>query len=214
MKAVLPGEHQGEERGPRKAALDRAGGRRRLDDAGALRTALLRADVPGHREGDRLHVQHFGFVRLTEILELPAAVRARTLGWCNHVIDMFEVLGQLLAADRLAFGRFRGFDRGVGTLGLGHRGFQSLQGQGYLPAVHLLGGLAEARTAQLRQLELQVFDLLIPLAQLNILGLRGGVMLDDKALQFRYIIRQSVYIEHGFIIPAASKRCAAFCLCL
>jgi hypothetical protein len=74
--------------------------------------------------------------------------------------------------------------------------------------------LAEARAAQLRQLELQVCDLLIALAQLNILGLRRGVMLDNEALKSRYIIRQSVDIEHGFIIPAASDRCAAFRLLL
>jgi len=40
------------------------------------------------------------------------------------------------------------------------------------------------------------------------------VMLDDEALQFRYIIRQSVDIEHRIIIPAASEVCAAFCLFL
>ena len=89
------------------------------------------------------------------------------------------------------------FERGVGTLGFGHRGFEFLEGQWQLPAVHLFGGLAEPRSAQLRQLELQVFDLLIPLAQLNILGLRSGVMLEDEALQSRYIVRQSVDIEHG-----------------
>jgi hypothetical protein len=57
--------------------------------------------------------------------------------------------------------------------------------------------LAKPRTAQLRQLELQVFDLLIALAKLDILGLRSGVMLDNEALKSRYIIRQSVDIEHG-----------------
>jgi len=91
----------------------------------------------------------------------------------------------------------RRFERGVGTLGLGHRGLELFEGQGQLPAVHLFGGLAEARTAQLRQLELQVFDLLIALAQLKIFGLRGGVMLEDEALESRYIIRQCVDIEHG-----------------
>ena len=98
----------------------------------------------------------------------------------------------------------RGFERGVGTLGFGHRGFELLEGQGQLPAVHLLGGLAEPRAAQLRQLELQVFDLLIALAKLHIFGLRSGVMLEDEALKSRYVIRQSVDIEHRFIIPAAS----------
>jgi len=93
MKTVLPRQHQSEERGTRKAALDRAGGRRRLDDAGALHTALLGADVPGHREGDRLDVQHFGFVRLAEVLQFPAAIRAGTLGRCNEIIDVVEVLG-------------------------------------------------------------------------------------------------------------------------
>jgi hypothetical protein len=44
--------------------------------------------------------------------------------------------------------------------------------------------------------------------------LRSGVMLDDEALQSRYIIRQSVDIEHGLIIPASADRCAAFCLFL
>jgi hypothetical protein len=53
-----------------------------------------------------------------------------------------------------------------------------------------------------------VFDLLIALAQLKIFGLRGGVMLEDEALESRYIIRQCVDIEHGSIIPAASERCA------
>ena len=61
--------------------------------------------------------------------------------------------------------------------------------KGTLPAIHLLGGLTEPSSAQLRQLELQVFDLLIPLAELNILGLRGGVMLDNEALKSCYIIR-------------------------
>jgi hypothetical protein len=121
--------------------------------------------VPGHREGDRLDVEHFGFVRGAEVLELTAAVRARTLGRCNEVIDMFEVLGQLLAAHRLAFGGLlRVLDGDVGALGFGHRRDQFLEGQGHLTALDLLGGLTEARSAQLRQLELQVFDLLIPLA--------------------------------------------------
>jgi len=44
--------------------------------------------------------------------------------------------------------------------------------------------------------------------------LRSGVMLEDEPLKSRYIIRQSVDIEHGFIIPAASDGCAAFCLFL
>jgi hypothetical protein len=39
-------------------------------------------------------------------------------------------------------------------------------------------------------------------------------MLKDEALKPRYIIRQSVDIEHGDIIPAASDRCAAFSLYL
>lgn len=212
MKAVLPRQHQGEKRSSRKAAFDRAGRRRRLDDARALRAALLRADVPSHREGHRLDVQHFRFVRLTEILHLAAAVRASTLGRCNHVINVLKMLGQLFTADRLAFGNLLGFESGVGMLGLGYRGPQFLEGQGQLPAVHLFGGLAEPRTAQLCQLELQVFDLLIALAQLNIFRLRGGVMLEDEALKSRYIIWQSVNIEHADIIPAASERCAAFCL--
>jgi hypothetical protein len=42
-----------------------------------------------------------------------------------------------------------------------------------------------------------VFDLLIALAQLYVLRLRSGVMLEDEALKSRYIIRQSVDIEHG-----------------
>jgi hypothetical protein len=83
-----------------------------------------------------------------------------------------------------------------------------------LSAVHLLGGLAEPRAAQLRQLELQVFNLLIALAKLHILSLRSGVMLEDEALKSRYVIRQSVDIEHALIIPAASDRCAAFRLFL
>ena len=41
-----------------------------------------------------------------------------------------------------------------------------------------------------------MFDLLIALAQLDILGLRSGVMLEDEALKSRYIIRQSFDIEH------------------
>jgi hypothetical protein len=40
------------------------------------------------------------------------------------------------------------------------------------------------------------------------------VMLKDEALKSRYIIRQCVDIEHGYIIPAAATRCAAFCLYL
>jgi hypothetical protein len=32
-------------------------------------------------------------------------------GRCNEVINVFEVLGQLLAADRLAFGGLRGLER-------------------------------------------------------------------------------------------------------
>jgi len=162
-------------------------------------------------KGDRLDVEHLGFVRAAEILQLAAAIRARTLRRCNEVIDVFEVLGQFLAPDRLSFDRLRGLE--PGRL-LGHCGCKFLEGQGQLPAVHLLGGLAEPCTAQLRQLELQVFDLPIPLAQLNILGLRSGVMLDDEALKSRYIIRQHVDIEHGFIIPAASIMRAAFCLFL
>ncbi len=46
-----------------------------------------------------------------------------------------------------------------------------------------------------------MFDLLIALAQLYILGLRSGVMLEDEALKSRYIIRQSVDIEHGQLYP-------------
>jgi hypothetical protein len=42
-----------------------------------------------------------------------------------------------------------------------------------------------------------VFDLLIALAKLDVFGLRGGMMLDNEALKSRYIIRQSVDIEHG-----------------
>jgi hypothetical protein len=34
------------------------------------------------------------------------------------------------------------------------------------------------------------------------------VMLEDEALESRYIIRQCVDIEHRSIIPAASERCA------
>jgi hypothetical protein len=59
-----------------------------------------------------------------------------------------------------------------------------------------------------------VLDLLIALAQLYILGLRSGVVLEDEALESRYIIRQCVDIEHGFIIPAASEMRAAICLLL
>jgi len=44
--------------------------------------------------------------------------------------------------------------------------------------------------------------------------LRGGVVLENEALQSRYIIRQSIDIEHGLIIPAASDRCSVFCLFL
>ena len=130
MKAVLPGQHQGKEGSARKAALDRARGRRRLDDARALRAALLRADMAGHREGDRLDVQHLGLVRAAQILEFAAAIGARTLGRCNDVIDVFEMLGQLLAAHRLAFGDLGGFERGVGPFGFGHRGFELLERQG------------------------------------------------------------------------------------
>ena len=39
-------------------------------------------------------------------------------------------------------------------------------------------------------------------------------MLEDEALQSRYIVRQSIDIEHGFIIPAAADPCAVFCLFL
>jgi hypothetical protein len=39
-------------------------------------------------------------------------------------------------------------------------------------------------------------------------------MLDDEAFKSLYIIRQSVDIEHGIIIPAAPERCAALCLFL
>jgi len=59
-----------------------------------------------------------------------------------------------------------------------------------------------------------VFDLLIALAQLNILGLRSGVMLEDESLKSRYIIRQSVDIEHGLIIPQHLIDAQRFCLIL
>ena len=125
-------------------------------------------------------------VRLTEILQLAAAVRAGALGRSDHVDRCVRSaratscggpagLWQLAAALNAVSARSASATAA----------FEFLEGQGHLPAVHLLGGLAEARTAQLRQLELQVFDLLIALAQLDIFGLRSGVMLEDEALKSR-----------------------------
>ena len=79
--------------------------------------------------------------------------------------------------------------------------------------VHL-GRVIATRQGEVLSLPPLSFDLLIALAQLNILGLRGGVMLDDEALKSRYIIRQSIDIEHAYIIPAASDLRAAFGLLL
>src|SRR5579883_1226465 len=129
MERVLPGENQRQERGAGKTLLDRARRRRGLHDGRALRAALLRADVPGDGERDGLRLEHLGLVR-AERLQRTAAVRASAVLRLDDMRDALEVLGQLLAAHRLALGGGSGGDLARGlrlALGLEDGGLELLE---------------------------------------------------------------------------------------
>src|SRR6185312_4624098 len=150
METILPCQNQGEDRSTREALLDRARWRWCLYDGGALHTALLWPDNLGHLEGDGLHFQDLGLI-LTELLQDAAAVRAGADLWIKHLGNTFEMLGQFLAAYRLALASLGGpQSRGCLSLplGLSNRGPQLLEGHRQLSGtLEPLGRLPESRPA-------------------------------------------------------------------
>jgi hypothetical protein len=195
VKAVFPREDQRKERGAGEALLDRARWSWGLNDRRALGAPLLRADLAPDGEADRPGFQHLGLIGRAEGLQRAAALRAATLRRLDQLIEPLEVLGKLLAPHGLA--SRRGVLLGGSRLDLGNRRGELFEGKRELPRIgHLLGGVTELPAAQPCELQLQVLDL--------------AIALDQKTLETRNVVRQSVGIKHRRIIRAAFSMCTMF----
>ena len=168
MVAELCHQNLGEQARAGPAAFDRQAGHRRLHDRLASAAAQLRADMADHLEAGGHVFQHLALV-LADAAEHRAAA-ARAGAGCFVGDDLARQVWRQRFTDRLlAFPPLDGLlgvPPGVGIadgsarLGTGIR-FEFADQQLKLldRVVKLLGGAAEARAAQHRQLHLQLLDI-------------------------------------------------------
>jgi hypothetical protein len=189
MIAVLRHQHMGEQGRAWTAPFDRQRRHRRLHDRLASATAQLRPDVH-HPFEERRHVfQHLALILADPAEHRPAAARAGTGRGMHHVLAR-QMIGQRLAcagrppAPCRRQGRIDGRLGPRLGLGLAFLDLADLQLELFDAAVELLGGPAEPRPAQHRQLHLQLLDMQ-----------RLGVNLCSRCRERQFLLTQS-RLEH------------------